>query len=331
MRERTSLDLSALGYGAVPARCDRPVSTVTGRTEVRTRLDDMTIGQLSELVGVPVPTLRSWERRYRIPTLTRTDGTTRRYSLLHAQMLSLMRDDVARGIRAAEAADSVRELFDADRAGAPFVLGLLDACESFDAAGVGRWLDRASAELGLGPCLDEVLFPAMRRIGLSWQTNQYAVDHERATTEAVCRWLRCQAKSDTLSSGMPLVLLAPTDRHNVGLHALAVLLHQRQLRCAGLPGGLSSAGLRAELDAKRPAAVVLLSHLPAARDRAVARLHVLRDSGTEVFYAGNAFASSRSRRAVPGRYVGLSLQHAAELIETSVRTSATRTGVGLDR
>jgi hypothetical protein len=75
----------------------------------------------------------------------------------------------------------------------------------------------------------------------------------------------------------------------------------------------------------------LLSHLPVTRTRAVGRLRALQDSGTKVFYAGNAFASRRSRRAVPGRYLGLSLQRAAKVVATSAHGVAYQGSVGLDR
>ena len=38
----------------------------------------MTIAQVSALLGIPVPTIRSWERRYGFPTPSRTRGRHRR-------------------------------------------------------------------------------------------------------------------------------------------------------------------------------------------------------------------------------------------------------------
>jgi MerR HTH family regulatory protein len=79
----------------VAKSCDRWMSAVTTQIEDPTQVEGMTIGQLSALVGVPVPTLRSWERRYHMQPTSRPVGTTRHYSLHDAQMLTLMRDDVA--------------------------------------------------------------------------------------------------------------------------------------------------------------------------------------------------------------------------------------------
>jgi hypothetical protein len=95
----------------------------------------------------------------------------------------------------------------------------------------------------------------MRRIGLGWQTRQCDLSRERVTTDAVCRWLRHQSAAVNREPAAPLVLLAPTDQHNVVLHALAVLLLHR-LRCGGLSAGLSTPGLRAALDDNRPVAVI---------------------------------------------------------------------------
>ena len=41
--------------------------------------DGMRIATVSKLLGVPVPTIRSWERRYDFPAPPRTDGLHRRY------------------------------------------------------------------------------------------------------------------------------------------------------------------------------------------------------------------------------------------------------------
>ena len=64
----------------------------------------LTIRQASSLLTVPVSTLRSWERRYDVPMTARTTGGHRRYTKLAIDELRLMRDEIARGKRAGEAA-----------------------------------------------------------------------------------------------------------------------------------------------------------------------------------------------------------------------------------
>lgn len=284
----------------------------------------MRIGEVSALVDVPVPTLRSWEQRYAIPYAWRRDGGTRRYTATEVQMLLLMRNDVSRGIRAADAAVSVRALFDPSQPRVTFVNGVVSASVRRDTDAVCDWLDRAAHDLGLARCLDEVLFPALRRIGLHWQegaaTSEPGVDPVRLTADGICSWLRARAGGVTLAAEAPVILLAraPSDEHSIGLHALAVLLQHRQLRCRAFPGGMSTTAPSMRLQQANPAAVVLLSHTPATRTRAVAWLRKLEECGSTVFYAGNAFASPRRRRGVPGQYLGLNLQAAAHLIDTAV-------------
>jgi DNA-binding transcriptional MerR regulator len=70
----------------------------------------MTIQQASSLLTVPVSTLRSWERRYDVPATSRTIGGHRRYTKVAIDELRLMRDEIARGKRAADAAASARLL-----------------------------------------------------------------------------------------------------------------------------------------------------------------------------------------------------------------------------
>ena len=72
----------------------------TMQQQAEERLDDearLTIATVSDLLDIPIPTIRSWERRYGFPTPARTQGKHRRYSVAEADQLRLLRDEIARG------------------------------------------------------------------------------------------------------------------------------------------------------------------------------------------------------------------------------------------
>ena len=83
---------------------------------------------------MPAPTLRSWERRYGLPTTPRSVGGHRRYGSVELIQLGLMRDEIAIGRRAADAARWVRDLLDQDTPGAGRVQAMLDASNQLDPA-----------------------------------------------------------------------------------------------------------------------------------------------------------------------------------------------------
>ena len=56
----------------------------------------LSIKDASALLGVPAPTLRSWERRYALPTTSRSPGGHRRYGQVELIQLRLMRDEIGR-------------------------------------------------------------------------------------------------------------------------------------------------------------------------------------------------------------------------------------------
>ena len=149
----------------------------------------MTIQQASSLLTVPVSTLRSWERRYDLPTTSRTSGGHRRYTMVAIDELRLMRDEIARGKRAADAAASARLLLQPAEPARRFIDAFLDAAQAMDPGRIRTSLDDATDELGLGPTIDEVMMPAMRRVGRWWETGRCGVGHEHLATEAVRTWL----------------------------------------------------------------------------------------------------------------------------------------------
>ncbi len=282
----------------------------------------LTIQEAGRLLGVPGPTLRSWERRYGLPATTRSPGGHRRYRADELVQLSLMRDEIAIGRRAGDAARRVRGLLDEANPEVARVHAMLDASNRLDAGAIRAELERANAEIGLPASLDAVVMPAMRQIGAWWETRECDVGQEHLTTEVVRSWL---AKLITLApapdEGTRTVLLAtgPGDVHTLGLEALAAQLAQQRLASRLLGAHTSQRVLLSAKAATPDAVVVLVSHLQTQRRSAIASLEAVAASYTPAFFAGNAFMFPASRRRVPGTYLGESIADAALLIAEASR------------
>lgn len=281
------------------------------------------ISEVSRSLGVPAPTLRSWERRYGVPASTRTVGGHRRYAHAELHQLKLMRDEIARGLGAGEAARSVRRLLTADTAGSVFVTSFLLASERQEAAHMAAVLDDVRATVGLAATIDLVVMPSMRQIGAWWSTGRCGVAQEHLATATVRRWL---ARTTTLSVGVAhdsptLLACGPLDQHSIGLEALAALLADRG-RGSRLMGARTSARtLVAATIATEAVAVVVVSHLSAQRRPAVQVLRAVVRTDAAVFYAGNAFTSAEQRLGVPGTYLGDSVSDAATVLIDRSRDS----------
>jgi methanogenic corrinoid protein MtbC1 len=288
-----------------------------GREESDSAFPGVPIAEAARQLGVPMPTLRSWEMRYNMPGSVREVGKHRRYSAAELHGLRLMRDEIARGKRASLAAQSVRELLELGCVASEFVNGILDASQRSDPVAVREHLTRAHSTLGLESCLDDVLLPAMRQVGLWWQTGRCDVEQEHLATEASRAWLESlSAYAPTPARPKPIVLACgPTDLHTVGLEALGVLLRYQQWTVRLLGARTSVPALETAIHATHAGAAVIVSHLNSGRARAIQSLHAANILGVEVFYAGNAFTSVRSRRSLPGTYLGTRLQDACKLIE----------------
>ena len=106
----------------------------------------LTIEQVSQMLGVPVPTIRSWERRHQVPVANRTPGGHRRYSNEQLDALRRMRDLVAQGSRPVDAAARIK----AEAATAPDVLieALLQASQAFNPNTIGELSTRRSRRWG---------------------------------------------------------------------------------------------------------------------------------------------------------------------------------------
>lgn len=273
------------------------------------------IQQVSTLLGVPAPTLRSWERRYGLPSTRRSTGGHRRYSESELHQLRLMRDEVAHGRRAADAALRVRMLLDTDVPGAAWVAEFLTSSQRMIPTDIEDVLDRAEADLGLASTLDDVLLPAMRQVGNWWASGKCDVGEEHLTTEAARSWLSRKLRPAGPPTGPGIVLACgPRDQHTLGLEALAAVMAPHGVQSYVMGALTPPEAVLTCVTRTGAAAAAVVSHLPSHRRTTVEALGQLNASGVPLFYAGNAFLFAGARRGVPGTYLGESIAAAADLV-----------------
>ena len=274
----------------------------------------LSISAVSELLGVPAPTIRSWERRYALPTGSRSAGGHRRYSTEDLQLLRRMRDEVARGRSAADAGTVVR----AARPGAAdaLVTSLLDAARALDGRRFVEQLDRAHAVLGLDRTVEDVLLPAIREIGRLWSEGACDVAHEHAASAAAQAWLaRARLAAPPPHLAGPVVLACgPLDQHTLALECLGTLLTHRGADCRLLGARTPVASLLLAAGAADAAAVVVVSALASGRPAAARAVRTVAATGVPTYYAGGAFAAEEDRTRLPGGYLGVEVVPAADRI-----------------
>jgi methanogenic corrinoid protein MtbC1 len=232
-----------------------------------------------------------------------------------------LRDEIAAGRRARDAADVIRRRALEKAPGSDLVTEILGAALEFDPETIRTSLDLAHASLGLETTIQSVVLPVMREVGAMWEAGRCDVANEHLASQEVRTWLSRHAYVTAEARARKPVVLAcgPNDFHSLGLEAFHVLLARRGLRCRVLGSQTPTQALLNAVDSSRAAAVVVTSHMNTNRRTAIESIRAIANlADVEVFYAGNAFVSRRSRQGVPGRYLGDDLAGAADLLESAL-------------
>ncbi|HSL10130.1 MAG TPA: B12-binding domain-containing protein [Actinomycetota bacterium] len=294
---------------------------VTGTGRIDDRLDPdtrLTIAAVSELLDIPIPTIRSWERRYGFPAPARTQGKHRRYSVGEADQLRMLRDEIARGHATREAVDIVRRSTASAGPRHELLDRFLRSAMKLDPAALRQTLNDAVDALGPDLAIRDVALPAMREMGSRWKAGVCDTAHEHLATEAVRVWLARQSvMAPAPFRPYPLVLACgPKDLHTIGLEAFGVVLGRRgwSLRTLGPLTPVDS--LVAAVRAAEARGAVITSQRSVARRAAVDAIAAVDAlPGVHAFYAGMAFAPAAGRKDVPGVWLGDDILDAATILD----------------
>ena len=286
----------------------------------------LTIQAVSQLLDIPAPTIRSWERRYGVPPTSRSVGGHRRFFPDDLVMLRQMRDEIAKGHRASDAAARVIRSAEVESPHQELIEDFLQAAHRLDPRSADALLEHAREQIGVETAITGVLLPAMRQVGVWWETGRCDVAHEHLATEAARAWLNrllylgpAPWQSETL-----ILTCGPRDFHTLGLESMGVLLSNRGYGCRVLGARTPVKSLSAAVQGTGAAGLLMVSHLSIGRRSAVEALRSVQHTDARLYYAGNAFVSPPSRKGVPGTYLGEDLIEAANVITTSLAASRNR-------
>src|SRR5215212_5143381 len=192
------------------------------------------IGELSRRVGFSPELLRAWEKRYGLLTPSRTAGGLRLYSARDEARIARMRELLASGLSAAEAATLARE---ADLPGPPrvdapeFTRDLRDALDRYDETGAQLALDRTFAAIGIDAALRDIVIPYLRELGERWACDEATVGQEHFASNVIQGRLRALARGWDQGAGPRAVLAcAPGELHEIGLICFGLSLRARDWR-----------------------------------------------------------------------------------------------------
>jgi len=227
--------------------------------------ESLRIGEFSRRVGVSAELLRAWERRYGLLRPVRSAGGFRLYTAEDAERVARMRQGIARGLSAAQAAEAALD------PGAPpdgFAEGaaarLLEAIDSYDEGRVQTVLDEALEALGLETMVAGVIMPALAEVGQGWQRDALAISREHFASNLIRARLLSLARVWGRGTG-PLALLAcpEGERHDISLIAFGLILRSRGWRIVFLGAETPLRTIERAVEATQPDMTVLASFDPA--------------------------------------------------------------------
>jgi DNA-binding transcriptional MerR regulator len=192
----------------------------------------MRIGELARRTGVSPELLRAWERRYGLLRPARSPGGFRLYSTQDEARIAAMRELLADGLSAAQAAQlaaarserSSPEPMPTDVRDA-FVAALLD----FDDAAANGAFDRMLSDFSLDAVLRDAVLPTLRELGERWADGEVTVAQEHFASALIRGRLLGLARGWDRGVGPRVLLAAPSEEH----HDLAMIVFGLALRQHG--------------------------------------------------------------------------------------------------
>lgn len=300
------------------------------------------IGVVSRMTGIPVATLRVWERRYKFPRSDRTAGGHRLYSERELVRLRWVKSTIDQGMQTSQA---IRALRSREREGripelapasipAPlqpagegsaltaFQVRLTEALLGHDLQTADRVLSEILAVSSLEDIILNVIRPTLAELGQGWADGEVTVATEHLATQFLRHHLMMWMVTGPPAHPIrPIVLAcAPGEWHEVSLLMLGVLLRRRRWPVAYLGQSVPLEDLARFVEDMRPPAIALVA-MTEEPARELLKLKdympdAIKSGRPAITYGGFIYNEEPELQdAMPGMFLGETLQEGVTSLE----------------
>lgn len=244
------------------------------------------IGALSQATGIPVGTIRTWERRYGFPTPTRTKGGHRLYPREAVERLLLVAQALNAGHRPRQVVPldigALRSLLDVvvprqtrdPRPGPPWI----DLVVRMDGDGLDHALRAELSRRGALRFATEVVTPFLTEVGDRWRSGEISVYQEHLVSQRIRDLLTSVWRPMSGSRGASIAVFAglPGEKHLLVLHLAALLAAEAGWQVLFVGDDTPIDDIASLANSARARAVVLTTSVTADADAVRDDLSVLR-------------------------------------------------------
>lgn len=310
------------------------------------------IGVVARMTGIPVATLRVWERRYDFPEAGRTSGGHRLYSEGEVNRLRWVKATIDEGMQTSQAIKALHKherdgrILSLDRsATGPAMLPMQDGAnldayhQRLISALVNNELDKADQLLGevlalysMDQLILDVIGPTLADLGEEWSAGRITVATEHLASAFLRqRLILWQAAGPSVHPIRPVVLAcAPEEWHEISLLMLGVLLRRRRWPVAYLGQAVPLPDLAKFVRDIRPPVVITVAMI----EKSARELHqlgkwlpeVVKTGRPVITYGGRAFnVKPELKDNMIGTYLGSTLLEGVDTVERLLRETTALT------
>ena len=206
----------------------------------------ITIGALSSACGIPISTIRTWERRYGFPCPDRTPGNQRLYNPVIIEQMKLIQHALECGHRPGQIVpltiEQLKQLVDSSAPSSPppiddEIKRWVEAAKQLDGSFIEGAFQQSCRMLGVERFLIERVSPFLQAIGTEWASGKLQIFHEHFASERLHDFLTSTWRPLSNHSKGPYMVCAtlPGEQHDLGLHMATTIaaLHDFQILFLG--------------------------------------------------------------------------------------------------
>ncbi|WNR45309.1 MerR family transcriptional regulator [Paenibacillus roseipurpureus] len=192
----------------------------------------------SEILGIPVVTIRAWENRYQVISPSRSGGGHRLLSEEDLSRLRFLKKQIEQnGLKISEAVKLLQqsesvpppEKAATGRTTDGLVNKLYMDLIHFNATQADNTIDMAFALYDFEETFQRIIVPVLYRVGAEWEAGKISVVQEHFASETIMRRLSALFRVFPVNPSMPVVVaFCPEgERHHLGLLLFSLYLRKR--------------------------------------------------------------------------------------------------------